>query len=336
MIDVAVDARQTRRMSAGTRRYVCELLARLPQAAPDLRVHAAGRGGNFGVAEQLALPLELARLQPRAVHYPTTFAPLLRRAPYVVTIHDAIHLRYPRLFGRATALHYALLGRPLARGAAALCMGDGRTVDDCVRFFGVPEQRCRVVPLGYDPLLLTAEEPLTPRRPFFLYAGNHRAHKNLATLAAAWSALPPGLEADLVLTGPDEPALRARYARLNGELAFAGDLAPAELRRRYRAAAAYVHPALCEGFGIPMLEAAVAGTPVIASSGAVPAIVEPYAATFPATDARTLTELLEAVLRDDTPFRARAAEGAGPLRAYTWDRFAVSTAAVYREVLECM
>jgi len=110
-------------------------------------------------------------------------------------------------------------------------------------------------------------------------------------------------------------------------------LAPLALRAHYRAAHAYVHPAFCEGFGIPMLEAAVVGTPVIASDGAVPRIVAPYAATFGPAETVKLTELLEAVLRDPQPFRSRAAEGVVPLRAYTWDRFAAATAAVYREVL---
>ncbi|GAC1404183.1 MAG: glycosyltransferase family 1 protein [Candidatus Velthaea sp.] len=335
MIDVAIDARMTRRMSVGTRTYVSELLARLPAVAPDLHVAKIGRGENFSIAEQVGLPQEIARADPRIVHYPTTFAPVLRRRPYVVTIHDLIHRRYPASFGRATALHYALIGGPLARGAARLIMGDERTIEDCERYLGVRSERCRVVPLGYDAALLAAEEPLVPPRPFLFYAGNHRAHKNLEALCAAWTQLPAGLECDLVLTGQAEPDWSARYTRISGSLRFTGDLSARDLRRHYRAARAYVHAAYCEGFGIPMLEAAVVGTPVIASEGAVPSIVAPYAATFGAADIGTLTSLLETVVRDPEPFRSRAAEGVVPLRAYTWDRFAVATAAVYREVLEC-
>jgi len=333
VIDVAVDARVTARMSMGTRAYLNELLERLPSVAPELRVARAGRGGNFGWDEQVRLPLALARLAPRLVHYPTTFAPLRRSRPYIVTIHDLIHLRYPELFGRATALHYALVGGPLARGAARLVMGDARTVDDCVRFFGVPRERCRVVPLGYDPAVLDAE-PARVARPYLLYAGNHRPHKDLPVLLAAWTALDSAIPLDLALTGPDEPALRARYGRAGSDLRFLGTVSAQELARTYRGALAYVHPARYEGFGIPMLEAAVAGTPVIASDGAVPAPVAPFAATFPAGDIRRLAELLRTLVADPAAARARAAEGVRPLRAYTWDRFAASTAAVYHEVLD--
>lgn len=335
MIDVAVDARMTRRMSVGVRTYLRELLLRLPAAAPDLRCAGIGRGENFGLAEQAGLPLSILRSGARLVHFPTTFAPLLRPRPYVVTIHDLIHLRYAALFGRSTALHYRYVGIPLARGARRLIVGDERTIADCEALLGARPERCRVVPLGYAPELLEADEPLAVERPFLFYAGNHKPHKNLAALFAAWAAIAPQRTIDLRITGTAEPGIAQRYSRVHGRLIFSGHLTPAELYRHYRAALAYVHPALSEGFGIPMLEAAVVGTPVIASASAIPSMVRPFAWTFEATDVRALTAVLDEAVRDPAPFAARAAEGAAPLRAYTWDRFAARTAAVYREVIEC-
>jgi glycosyltransferase involved in cell wall biosynthesis len=335
VIDVAVDARVTRRMSFGVRAYVAQLLRLLPLAAPDLRVACVGEGENFSFAEQIGLPRSIARCGARIVHFPTTFAPLRRSRPYVVTIHDLIHLRYARLFGRATALHYRCIGIPLARGAHRLLVGDARTVRECEVLLGVEPERCRVVPLGYDPALLEPAPPLNVEQPFLFYAGNHKRHKNLTTLFAAWAALAPQHAVDLRVTGTSEPHIAERYARRNGRIVFTGHLSPIELRQHYRAALAYVHPALAEGFGIPMLEAGVSGTPVIASANAIPSIVEPYAVTFAAQDVAGLTALLDELVRDPQPFRARAAEGVQPLRAYTWDRFAARTAAVYREVIEC-
>jgi glycosyltransferase involved in cell wall biosynthesis len=335
VIDVAIDARMTRRMSLGVRAYLRELLARLPVVAPDLRVAAVGRGENFSLAEQLDLPRALARSGAKIAHFPTTFAPLVRRTPYVLTIHDLIHLRFPHFFGRATGLHYRLVGVPLARGAARLVMGDERTVRDCERYLGVGPERCRVVPLGYDRALLEPAPPLATERPFLLYAGNQKPHKNLRVLFAAWAAIAPHVAIDLRITGTPASLAATAFRRTSGSIVFTGHLDTRELRRHYRAATAYVHPALVEGFGIPMLEAAVLGTPVIASANAIPSIVAPYAATFEPDDVRALTALLDDVARDRTPYAARAAEGAEPLRAYTWDRFAAGTAAVYREVIEC-
>ena len=62
MIDVALDARFTPRMSVGVRAYVRALIDGLPRVAPDIRLHAVGRGLNFGLDEQLRLPAEIDRL----------------------------------------------------------------------------------------------------------------------------------------------------------------------------------------------------------------------------------------------------------------------------------
>ena len=330
--DVAIDVRRTRRMSVGTRVYLDELLRGLPTAAPELRIASVGRGENFGFGEQIGLPLELSRLQPRLVHYPTLFAPAIRAQPYVATVHDLIHLRHPEFFSRATALFYATLGGVVARGARLLCMGDERTIDDCERYLRVPRARCRVVPLGFDRALLTTTARASGERPYFFYAGNHRPHKNLVTLYTAWSRLEGPV--DLVLTGADEPEVRTIFARPDAAIRFLGDVSNETLWAHYRGALAYVQPALAEGFGIPMLEALAVGTPVIASEEAVPTIVRPYATTFPARNATALCGVLQAAIDAPAGPRRLASEGAVAVRAYTWDRFAAATAAVYHEVLD--
>jgi glycosyltransferase involved in cell wall biosynthesis len=334
VIDVALDARITPRMSAGIRSYVRALLDGLPRVAPDIRLHPVGRGLNFGLDEQLRLPAEIDRLAPALTHYPTVFAPVRRRRPYVAMLHDLIHLQYPEFFSPATALFYALIAKPMLRGASLLLMSDERTADACVDLLGVERERCRIVPLGYDPALFAPAVTPAPRRPFIMYAGNHRPHKNLAVLYEAWAGLPEAVALDLVVTGPGDKAALERYRRPGNELRFAGTLSDAHLVAGYRAASAYVHPALVEGFGLPMLEATVIGTPVIASTGAVPSIVAPYARTFAPHDTLALRAALTDLAANPAPYRRRAAEGSVAMRAYTWDRFAAGTAAVYREVVD--
>jgi glycosyltransferase involved in cell wall biosynthesis len=334
MIDVALDARITPRMSAGIRAYVRALLDGLPRVAPDIRLHPVGRGLNFGLDEQVRLPAEIDRLAPALTHYPTIYAPLRRRRPYVAMLHDLIHLQYPQFFSRATALFYAIVAKPMLRGAALLLMSDERTADACVELLGVARERCRIVPLGYDPALFAPAATPVARRPFIMYAGNHRPHKNLAVLYEAWAGLPAAVALDLVVTGPTDKAAQARYRREGNELRFAGTLTDAHLVAGYRAATAYVHPALIEGFGLPMLEATVLGTPVIASTTSIPSIVAPYACTFAPHDTLALRAALTDLAANPAPYRRRAAEGSVAVRAYTWDRFAAATAAVYREVVD--
>ena len=325
MIRVALAARATPRASAGMRAYTRALLERIPHVAPDVDLVAVE-------APLIVHPLALRAARAQLVHLPYLEAAPFVPHPYVAMVHDAIQLRFPALFSRATAAYWRFVAGPLYRGAARLLVSEPRVADDCVALLGVERERVRIVPLGYGDGVAGAV-PWEAQRPYVLYAGNHAAHKDLATLYAAWAALPGDLTLDLVLTGRDEPAVRSKFVRPGATIEFLGDLDEATLARRYRGALAYVQPSLAEGFGIPVLEAAVAGTPVIATTTSVPSVVAPFAQTFAPGDAGALAALLAALARDPCRARERAAEGAVALRAYTWDRFAASTAAVYREVI---
>jgi len=325
VIRVALAARPTSRASAGMRAYTRALLERIPRVAPDVELIA--------VESPLVIhPLALRAARAQLVHLPYFEAAPLVPRPYVAMVHDAIQLRFPALFSRATAAYWRLVAGPLYRGAARLLVSEPRVADDCIALLGVERERVRIVPLGYADAVAGAV-PWEAQRQYILYAGNHAAHKDLATLYAAWAALPADLALDLVLTGPDEPDVRSRYVRNDAAIVFLGDLDDATLARRYRGALAYVQPSLAEGFGIPALEAAVAGIPVLATTTSVPSVVAPFAQTFAPGDAGALASLLAVLARDPGRARERAAEGAVALRAYTWDRFAASTAAVYREVV---
>ena len=325
MIRVAIAARVTPRASAGMRAYTGALLERMSRVAPDVDLVA--------VRAPIALqPFALRAARPQLVHLPYLEAAPVVPRPYVAMVHDLIHLRYPALFSRATATFWHVVAAPLYRAAERVLVSDPRVADDCVARLGIARERIRIVPLGYGDAVPDAQ-PWPVERPYVLYAGNHRPHKDLATLYAAWAALPAQLALDLVLTGPDEPGVRRRYTRERGAIAFLGELDDATLARRYRGAIAYVQPSLAEGFGIPVLEALVAGTPVLAATTAAPAITLPFVQTFAPGDVAALGSLMTAVVRDPSAARARAAEGAVTLRAYTWDRFAASTADVYREVV---
>ena len=329
MIEVLLDARETRRMSAGMRVYVRELAERLPFVAHDIQLRTVTGGDVFSFTEQVELPF--ASRHADLVHFPTIFAPVMLPRKYVVTVHDLIHMRWPELFSRTTAVYYKLFVHRLLGGAARIIVGDERTVTDCERFFEIPPERVRVVPLGYDPALLAAPAR-RPDRPYVLYVGNHRAHKNLRTLLAAWERLPAGIALDLALTGENDlDTLPQRHER---SLIFLGELSPAEVGSAIAGATALVQPSLAEGFGLPVLEALVRGIPVIAAEEAFPQMLSPFVVRFAARDIETLSVLLEEVANAPQRLRSQAAEGLAVARTYTWDRFASAIADVYREAAE--
>lgn len=332
---IALDARLTRQMSVGMKAYARELAARLPRVAPDLEFAVFREGGNFGWDEQVRLPAAIRREKPDLTHFLSLYTPLFAPRPYVVTIHDLIHLRFPEYFKAKVGPYYRTLVRFVCSRARFVITDDERTITDLQRFLGVPPARVRVVPLGVDDIFLQPHEPYRPPRPYVIYAGNHRAHKDLPTLFAAWSGLPAEIPLDVYVTGEDDFGdLSMRYVRENGRIVALGDVSSEELAAYYAGARALVHPALCEGFGLPMLEAMASGCPVIACEDAVPSVLRSASLTFTARDASGARSALQRVLSDEGLRGALVNQGQTAARALTWDRCAMRTAEIYREVLE--
>ncbi len=334
--DVVLDLPRTRQLSVGMRAYAEEIAQRLPRVAPDLTFEVVTRASALDRREQFDLAFRLRRLRPRLVHHLSVYAPLAGPRPYIVTIHDLIHLRFPAYFKRSVGPYYRTVVRWVTAGAARIITDDERTVGDLQRFLGVPPRKVRVVPLGTDDAYHGDIEPASAPKPYFIYAGNRREHKNLAALMLAWEKLDPAVAVDLALTGNDDGSLQAgdhprweRARREQGVLRFLGDLSAPELARWYAGAVALVYPSLCEGFGLPMLEAAAVGTPVIASIDAVPGVLRPYVETFAPHDVDALARAMERALQH----RIEAAGARRLARALTWDRCADRTAEVYRELL---
>ncbi|HEY6327327.1 MAG TPA: glycosyltransferase family 1 protein [Candidatus Cybelea sp.] len=332
---VGLDARLTRQMSLGMKTYARELVARLPRVAPEYSYVSFSEGGNFGWSEQVRLPLAIRRARVDLVHFLSQYVPLMLPPRFVITIHDLIHLRFPHYFKAKVGPYYRTVVRRACARAARVITDDARTIDDLAEFLGVGRTKVRVIPLGVTESFLEPVVPFAGARPFVLYVGNHREHKNLATLFDAWAALTERWNVDLYVTGPDDFSgeLQRRSTPTRAIVAL-GDVPAERLASYYAGARALVQPALREGFGLPMLEAMAAGCPVIACRDAVPRPLEEAARSFPAGDSAALRRELERLLADEG-LRSRAINsGREVARRLSWDRCARATADVYREVLE--
>lgn len=332
---IGLDARLTRQLSDGMQTYVRELVARLPRIAPEYSYVPFAHGGNFGWSEQVALPLAMRRSKLDAVHFLSQYVPALLPSRFVMTVHDLIHLRFPQYFKTKVGPYYASVVRRACSRARRVITDDERTVEDLAELLGVDRAKVRVIPLGVGEEFLGPVKPYEGARPYFLYVGNHREHKDLPTLFAAWSNLPQQYAVDLLLTGGDDFGGEVQRRSGAGRAIVAlGHVSSDRLAGYYAGARALVQPALREGFGLPMLEAMAAGSPVIGSADAVPGVLASAALTFPTRDAAALGATLVRLL-DDEGLRERAINlGRDVARQLTWDRCARATADVYSEVLE--
>ncbi|KPK47497.1 MAG: hypothetical protein AMJ77_02990 [Dehalococcoidia bacterium SM23_28_2] len=133
------------------------------------------------------------------------------------------------------------------------------------------------------------------------------------------------------------PRLVRRYG-LSSRVRFTGRVTTPQLVRHYCRAQMSVCPSLYEGFGLPAAEAMACGLPVVATTGgALPEVVQDGVTGIlvPPADARSLAEATDKLMRDaDMRRRMGQAGRQRILDKFNWQKAALQTEAVYRQVCE--
>jgi len=265
-----------------------------PALSPGLR-HVARRI----LWQQLRLPGLLRQCQAGVLHATVYTAPLRCPVPVVLNVHDIIALEHPELCSRLNLWHMRLLLAASIRRAAVNVTTTQHVADRVKAVLGIPGERLAVVPLGVDSAHFSIPSPEPPReRPYLLFVGNIEPKKGLETLLDAYARTAASLGLDLVLAGRPGWRCEPLLARLRqwcgpGRVTLLGRVSDAALVRLYQDAWAFVFPSRCEGFGMPLLEAMEAGTPVLHSDH--PAVCEVAGGaglSFPVGDGEALAQVL--------------------------------------------
>ncbi len=215
--------------------------------------------------------------------------------------------------------------------------------DDIVRQLSLSEKTAKRLRVVYAGVSKTFSPATTPppadKAKVILYVGNQRHYKNLDTLVRAFSTLRhrQGAHLHLLLIGPEginSASIRelVRNLGLNDHVTFAGERRERELAAAYREASLFVCPSSYEGFSLPLLEAMACGTPVVCcDGGAQHELVGDASEVVPAGDVPSLCDAMSRMLVDDA-FRAKSVQaGIERAAAFSWDRTAQETLAIFRE-----
>lgn len=108
-------------------------------------------------------------------------------------------------------------------------------------------------------------EPIKPDGPTIFFCGRHEPRKGLEVLLEALASLPRSVRVWVASDGPDTDRLRSRFAG-DPRIEWLGRISEEEKLGRLRGATVFCAPSLGgESFGVVLLEAMAAGTPVVAS-----------------------------------------------------------------------
>jgi len=239
----------------------------------------------------------------------------------------------------------------LQRAARVIC--DTASIrDELVTGGLVARDRLAVIPLGVDRVFFTARDEAAERTASrvapvpagaveILHVGTTADRKRIDVLIRVFAALSRDFP-ELRLTRVGEPLTRSqqhllRETGVDDRLIAVNGVDEATLAALYRRAALVLQPSSREGFGLPVVEALAAGTPVIASDLTVLREVGGEAIEFcKVGDVAAWTEKAAMLLRErrdaPLPWSVRRERGREHARRFTWERFANDTVDVYRDV----
>lgn len=369
---LVIDARYLGPRSSGIGTYIKALVCRLPVLAPDLPIRLwVDRETSFpGAAERgihlhrvapvanslmtLAGPWALDRLTARDLfHAPANILGYGMPCPSIVTVHDVMWLErpadcQPSPWLRPISQTYYHIGirRALRRARRILTVSnasaraiqqiepsvDGKIVvthNAHEAHFQLPSCPCgartkaaRILGFENDYLLVVGQDQPT------------KGHE--IAIRAFARARPYGIHLVLIqrLSRGNRLINLAFELGLRDRVRFVSEIKLDEFLAVVQSARALLHPSYAEGFGLPVLEAAACGCPVVAS--AIPAlneVLEDAALYAPAGNISAWSDAIERVISDAILAESLKLKGLERACWFSWDRTARATLNAYREVL---
>jgi len=328
------------------------VVRRFPMPLPASRMSAVSHATTTGWHTLRSMRHAISTFRPDVLHvqcfgpngaYATALS-RLSRVPLVVTLQGETMMDDADIFDTSQVLRTSL--RAGIRAAAAVTACSAFTLADAVARFGLTPGRGQVVVNGVSLEdgggARTADLPAPMGDIAYVLAlGRVVDKKGFDLLLAGYAAMDPTLRtADLVIGGSG-PALeplqaQAEESGIADRVHFVGRLSRDQVAAAMAGARVFVMPSRLEPFGIVVLEAWRAGTPVVATArGGAPEyvrdgkdglLVDPF-------DTVAMANVLGRVLTDDRLRRSIGVAGRARVEAFAWPRVAEAYRAVYRSVL---
>lgn len=295
----------------------------------------------YSIAEQVKLVSSLPA-ETKIFWSPHYNIPLFYRGKLLVTVHDVLHLATSQFIeGIHKRLYARMMFAALKHKATEILCDSSFTVEELHNLVGVDRKKTSVIHLGVSKFWSEQKEKESPHhRPYILYVGNVKPHKNLSRLIEAFELIKDDNPVDLVIVGKKEGFIindnltEKQAKKLGDRVCFTGIIDDHALINYYACAQALVLPSLYEGFGLPPLEAMACGCPVIVSHiASLPEVCGDAAVYFDPYSPHDIAEKMKMVLNDCDLREKMRIKGLEHAKLFTWEKCAEQTIAVIKRLL---
>ena len=368
---IGIDARFYRSTTGGLGRYTQNLLKELGKLdaenhytvilTPEDEEEYISPGANFqklvvdiphySLAEQRRFHKILNDQNFDLVHFTNFNHPILYRRPFVVTVHDLIMHLYPSGAQQGSfvrRLAYRLVMND-ARRAKKVIVPSQSSYNDMVRMLNFSAEKLAITLEGSEARFqphsasqvaaIKAKFKLPDR--FLIFVSRWEKYKGIFALIEAYKQLvATNPDLGLVICGkpdkqnPEVAQFVAEHQKRFPNIITPGFVSNDDLAVLYSAATVYVHPSWYEGFGIMILEAFGAGTPVVTSNvSSLPEVVGDAGLLANPHDSGDVADKIKMILDDPVLAESLRRKGYEQVKKFSWAKMAKETLSIYREVL---
>jgi glycosyltransferase involved in cell wall biosynthesis len=311
---------------------------------------AASAGGRRSPLDMFRLTTAVRRENVDVFFSPSVygFFPLPPGLPAVVVIHDAIPERFPDLTLpslRDRVFWWMKVRLALSQTRLVLTVSD-HAAQEIATHLGIPQARMRVTLEGVSAAYRPSESEASIREVaarvgvpegarWLIAVGGFNPHKRIDLLVRAHAELARRHTAQplvLLLVGPKDDGFHSDIAGIRETIRecgtedlvrWPGYLSDDDLRHLHSGAVALVLASEAEGFGLPAVEAARCGAPVVATtSSPLPDVLEGGGLFVQPGDLQALESALDQMLTDEEGRRAMGRRALERARALSWPRSA--------------
>ncbi|MGR7996293.1 MULTISPECIES: glycosyltransferase family 4 protein [unclassified Xanthobacter] len=286
---------------------------------------------------------------PDIMHWTYPLPIRLKGTKNIYTFHDLVPLRLPYTTLDNRAYYFSLMKRLLKQADHIVTVSES-SKRDIVDIFGYPEEKItntyqsvflpKSITEKTDDAVRQEVEGIfnLPYKGYFLFFGAIEPKKNVGRLIEGY--LSSQVQEPLVLVG--KPAWKAER-----ELQVLGETSHGDRVRRFaytsfpfltsliRGAKAVLFPSLYEGFGLPVLESMLLGTPVLSSNCAsIPEITAGAALLVDPYDTRAIAEGIQTLSSNADLLRDLGVRGRQQAGNFSPERYRDRVSALYDRLLE--
>jgi glycosyltransferase involved in cell wall biosynthesis len=271
--------------------------------------------------------------------HPTFYDPYFTRyignKPFVLTIYDMIHERFKESIKNPVLIAQKKI---LAEKASAVIAISEATKSDIVNILKISPDKIHVVYLANSMVnaLVSDTNTYLPDR-YILFIGQRWHYKNFNRFIRACSSLAKELDFKIICTASSftdeehvlfrELAISDRMVHINADDAL--------LAKLYTNALLFVFPSLCEGFGLPVLEAFACHCPAaISNVSSLPEIGGDAAEYLDPYNEDSIRETIKMLLLNEGRRKELIARGIQRSTMFSWRKTATMTVGVYQQVCE--